>query len=85
MNNFVKRTLSGIAFACIMLAALLLNKFVFGAVMAFALVVMMKEFLTMTCGENYRFSQILSILAGLSLFILVYLFKGFGLPGRLVR
>ena len=52
--------------------------------MGFALVVMMKEFLNMTCGDNYRFSQILSIFAGLSLFVLVYLFKGFGLPGRLV-
>lgn len=67
-----------------MLAALLLNKFVFGAVMAFALVVMMKEFLKMTCGDNYRFSQALAIFAGLSLFTLVFLFKGFGLPGRLV-
>lgn len=67
-----------------MLAALLVNKFIFGAVMAFALVVMMKEFLRMTCGENYRVSQVLSIFAGLCLFVLVYLFKGFGLPGRLV-
>lgn len=67
-----------------MLAALLLNKFLFGAVMAFALVVMMKEFLNMTCGENYKVSQALSIFAGLSLFALVYFFRGFGLPGRLV-
>ena len=67
-----------------MLAALLLNKFVFGTVMAFALVVMMKEFLNMTCGNNYRFSQALAIFAGLSLYVLVFLFKGFGLPGRLV-
>lgn len=67
-----------------MLAALLLNKIVFGVVMAFALVVMMKEFLNMTCGNNYRFSQILSIFAGLCLFALVYFFKGYGLPGKLV-
>ena len=52
MTNFIKRTLSSIAFVGIMLAALLLNKFLFGAVMAFALVVMMKEFLRMTCGNN---------------------------------
>ena len=67
-----------------MLAALLLNKFLFGAVMAFALVVMMKEFLNMTCGENYKVSQVLSIFAGLSLFALVYFYRGFDLPGRLV-
>ena len=84
MTNFIKRTLSSIAFAGIMLAALLLNKFLFGAVMAFALVVMMKEFLNMTCGENYKVSQALSIFAGLSLFALVYFYRGFGLPGRLV-
>ncbi len=84
MTNFVKRTISGVGFAAIMLAAFLTNKFVFGAVMLFALVVMMREFLQMTCGKNYWFSQILSILAGATLFTLIYLFKGFNFPGRLV-
>ena len=84
MNNFIKRTISGIGFAVIMLAALLTNKYIFGAVMLFALVVMMREFLKMTCGKNYWFSQILSILAGATLFTLVYLYKGFDFPGRLV-
>ena len=84
MNNFIKRTISGIGFAAIMLAALLTNKYIFGAVMLFALVVMMREFLKMTCGKNYWFSQILSILAGATLFTLIYLFKGFNFPGRLV-
>ena len=56
MNNFVKRTLSGVVFAAVMLAALLLNKYIFGVVMIFSLIVMMKEFLKMTCGNNYRFS-----------------------------
>jgi phosphatidate cytidylyltransferase len=67
-----------------MLAAFLTNKYVFGAVMLFALIVMMREFLQMTCGKEYRYSQILSILAGVILFVLVYLFKGFNFPGRLV-
>ncbi len=84
MNNFVTRTISAIGFAAIMLAAFLTNKYIFGAVMLFALVVMMREFLKMTCGTNYRFSQILSIFAGATLFVLVYLFKGFNFPGRLV-
>ena len=84
MNNFVKRTLSGIGFAAIMLAAFLTNKYIFGAVMLFSLVVMMWEFLQMTCGKNYRYSQLLSILAGAILFVLVYLYKGFNFPGRLV-
>ena len=84
MNNFIKRTISGVGFAAIMLAALLTNKFVYGAVMLFALVVMMWEFLKMTCGKEYRYSQILSILAGATLFTLVWLFKGLNFPGRLV-
>lgn len=84
MNNLIKRTISGIAFAVIMLAAFLTNKYVFGAVMLFALIVMMREFLQMTCGKEYRYSQILSIMAGVILFVLVYLFKGFNFPGRLV-
>ncbi len=84
MNNLIKRTISGIAFAVIMLAAFLTNKYIFGAVMLFALIVMMREFLQMTCGKEYRYSQILSILAGVILFVLVYLFKGFNFPGRLV-
>lgn len=84
MNNFIKRTLSGIGFVAIMLAALLTNKFVFGIVMLLSLVVMMREFLRMTCGGEYRYSQILSIFAGVTLFVLTYLFKGFNFPGRLV-
>ncbi|MBQ7812226.1 MAG: phosphatidate cytidylyltransferase [Bacteroidales bacterium] len=84
MNNFVKRTLSGIGFAAVMLAAFLTGKFIFGAVMLFCLIVMMWEFLQMTCGKDYRYSQILSILAGATLFILTYLYKGFNFPGKLV-
>ncbi len=67
-----------------MLAAFLTNKYIFGIVMLFALIVMMHEFLRMTCGKNYWFSQILSILAGATLFTLLYLYKGFHVPGKLV-
>jgi len=84
MNNFVKRTISGVGFGVIMLAAFLTNKYVFGIVMLLSLVVMMSEFLKMTCGRNYWFSQILSILAGATLFVLTFLYKGFQFPGRLV-
>ena len=84
MNNFVKRTLSGIGFAAIMLAAFLTNKYIFGAVMLLSLVVMMWEFLQMTCGNNYKYSQILSIVSGSTLFVLTYLYKGFNFPGRLI-
>ena len=84
MNNFVKRTISGIGFAAVMLAAFLTNEYVYGVVMFLSLIVMMKEFLTMTCGDNYRYSQALTIIAGAVLFTLVYLYKAFQFPGRLV-
>ncbi len=84
MTNFIKRTLSGIGFAVIMLSAFLTNEYVFGVVMLLSLVIMMKEFLHMTCGDSYRYSQMLSILSGATLFVLTYLYKGFNFPGRLV-
>lgn len=82
MNNLVKRTISGAVFGVVMLSAFLINKFVFGAVMLFALIVMMREFLKMTCGNDYRYSQILSIFAGSITFVLIYLYKAFGFPGK---
>ena len=84
MKNFIIRTISGIGFVAIMLAAFLTDKYIFGIVMLLSLIIMMREFLKMTCGKNYWFSQILSILAGATLFTLIYLFKGFNFPGRLV-
>lgn len=84
MNNFVKRTLSGIGFGAVMLAAFLTNEYVYGVVMLLSLILMMKEFLDMTCGENYKYSQLLSILSGATLFVLTYLYRGFGIPGKLV-
>ena len=84
MNNFIKRTISGAGFAAVMLAAFLTNKFVFGAVMLFSLIIMMREFLIMTCGKDYKYSQILSIFAGATLFTLTYLYVGFNIPGHLV-
>ena len=84
VNNFVKRTISGIGFAAVMLAAFLTNEYVFGVVMLLSLIIMMKEFLSMTCGSEYRYSQVLSILSGATLFTLIYLYKAFDFPGRLV-
>ena len=84
MTNFVKRTISGVCFVAIMLAALLTNKIVFGVVMLLSLIVMMKEFLRMTCGKDYWFSQILSILAGATLYTLTFFFKAYNLPGKMI-
>lgn len=84
MSNFLIRTLSGIGFAAVMLAAFLTNEYVYGVVMLLSLIMMMKEFLDMTVGDNYKYSQLLSILCGATLFTLTYLYKGFAMPGRMV-
>ena len=103
MGNFIKRTISGVVFAAVMLFAFLSNyvleyfgmheyatvqlcsKLIFGVVFLFALIVMMKEFLSMTCGNNYKYSQLLSILSGATLFVLVFLYTALKvIPGRLV-
>ena len=97
MTNLLKRTISGVVFAAVMLLAFLsdkvfelcgvshdvaqiCSKLFYGAVFLFAMVVMMLEFLKMSCGDNYRCSKILAILSGVALFTLVYLYRGFGIP-----
>ena len=48
MNNLTVRTLSGIGFVLIMLAGLLVDKFLFAVLVLFIMTVMMMEFYRMT-------------------------------------
>lgn len=82
MLNLVKRTISGVAFILIMIGSLLWNKYSYAAMMIFVLVIMMKEFLSMTMRNKYRISQSLAILSSLVLFLLIYLYKGFNMAGK---
>ena len=101
MTNLLKRTISGLIFAAVMLLAFLSDKVLelcgasfemaqlgsklfYGAVFLFAMVVMMLEFLKMTCGDKYGCSKLLSVLTGVTIFVLVYLYKGFNLSGKYV-
>ena len=84
MKNLLKRTLSGICFLAIVLAALLVSKYLFGVIVVIAMALMMREFYRMTMGNEYLFSQILAIFAGIILFALTFLYRGFAFPGRLV-
>lgn len=85
-KNLIIRTLSGAGYVAVMLAGLLLNKYLFAIVMLFAMVVMMHEFFKMTMGNEYRFSRALAIFAGITLFALTFMYRGhvFNFPGRLV-
>ncbi|MGM9790019.1 MAG: phosphatidate cytidylyltransferase [Candidatus Cryptobacteroides sp.] len=84
MNNTLKRTISGVAFVGIMLAGLLLDKFLFAALIMFIMGVMMHEFYTITMGTRYRFSRILAILSGEILFLLLFLVQAFGVPAKYI-
>ena len=75
MSNLLKRILSGGIFLALMLVALLLNQYVFLAFMSVILVLMMNEFLKMTMGTEYKKSQILSIIAGLIIFLMSFLYR----------
>ena len=72
MNNTVLRTISGAGFIAVMLAGLLIDKFLFAALVMFIMAVMMHEFYTMTMCDRYRFSRLLAILSGLTLFMLIF-------------
>ena len=81
MKNLLKRTLSGICFLAIVLTALLVSKYLFGVIVVIAMALMMREFYRMTMRGEYVFSQVLSILAGVVMFSLTFLYRGFDFPG----
>ena len=82
MNNLEVRTLSGIGFVIVMLAGLLVDKFLFAALVLFIMTVMMLEFYRMTIGGGYRTQQALAIAAAVIMFVLVFLNRAFQFPGK---
>ena len=84
MNNTILRTISGTGFIAVMLAGLLINKFLFAALVMFLMATMMHEFFAITMNDRYRFSRLLSILAGLILFSLIFCVSAYGLEVKYV-
>ena len=84
MNNLTVRTLSGIGFVIVMLAGLLVDKFLFAALVLFIMTVMMLEFYRMTIGGGYRTQQALAIAAAVILFVLIFLSCAFRVPGKYI-
>lgn len=84
MNNLALRTVSGVGFGAVMLACLLLDKFLFAVLVLFIMSAMMAEFFKMTMGESYKLQRILAIVAGCILFLLLFAYCAFGLPVRFV-
>lgn len=78
MKNLITRTVSGLVFLAVMLAALLLGdyvewgKYLFAAVMLFALAVMMTEFFRMTLGSLYKYSRVLATIGACLMFLVTF-------------
>ena len=70
MNDFLKRTLSGIVFLALMVAGMVLHPAAFGVLFLVVLYISMKEFLHITMGERRRLQQRLAMLAGAVAYIL---------------
>lgn len=84
MNKLVVRTISGVVFAAVMLACLLLDKFLFAALILFIMSAMMAEFYRMTMGKDYPFSRVLAIISGCIGFALVFITCAYGVPAKFI-
>lgn len=84
MSNNLKRVLSAIVGSAIILAGLLVNKWLFGAMMLFILCAMLAEYFKMTMGTEYKYPRLIAIFAACVLFILVFCHEAFGLSSRYV-
>lgn len=84
MNNLVKRTLSGTGFALVMMLGLLVNQHLFAALIIFMIAQMMHEFFRMSMGEKYKVLRIITIIAGIYSFVILYLHYAYGVTVKFV-
>ena len=84
MNNTVKRTLSGICFLAIVIGGLILNKYLFAALISFMMVTMLYEFYRMTMGDLFPRTRALAIVLGCCAFLTLFFVMAFRLDIRLV-
>lgn len=79
MNNTVVRTISGTIFLAIMIGSLLVSPVIFAFVMSVAIALMMTEYLKIGVGKSYKLAQILSLITGILIYLLTFLYKGYGM------
>ena len=84
MNNTVKRTISGIFFLAIVIACLLVDKYLYAALITFMMATMLYEFYRMTMGEMFLRTRILAIVLGCCAFLSLFLVMAFRLDIRIV-
>lgn len=83
MSNFWKRTIFGAVYVAVLLGCVIWCKYSFLALMLFLTGGMIGEFLHMTMGCRYKYSQALTILAGCLFFALVWCTRAFPVPAKL--
>ena len=84
MNNTVKRTLSGICFLAIVIGGLLVNKYLYAALITLMMVTMLYEFYRMTMGDLFPRTRALAIGLGCYSFLTLFFVMAFRLDIRLV-
>jgi len=84
MNNLATRTISGVVFVLVIIAGLLLDKFVFAGIFTFIMIVMMIEFYRMTLGDDFKLSKSLTLASGIMLFLLVFAYMAFRIPAMFI-
>ncbi|MBR2228604.1 MAG: phosphatidate cytidylyltransferase [Bacteroidales bacterium] len=84
MNNTVKRTLSGICFLVVVIGCLLIDKYLYAALLTFMMVTMLHEFYRMTMGNLFPRTRALAIVLGCCSFLSLFLVMAFRLDIRLV-
>lgn len=84
MNNTLVRTISGTGFVAIMLAGLLIDKYLFAILITVIMAVMMDEFYVLTMKDCYRFSRLIAIFSGFTLFWLIFAVCAFSLDTKYI-
>lgn len=84
MKNLVVRTLSGIVYVAVLVAAFLFNKFAFIAVMMVIAGLMMHEFHKMNLGKAFPVQRFIAVFTGLYIIAAVFCVKAFALDAALL-
>lgn len=78
MSNVLKRIASGIGYGALIIAALLIDKYVFLAVFALLTFMMLQEFFAMTLGDGYPVPRVFAVLTALAMFLFAFAASAFG-------
>ena len=84
MNNTVKRTISGICFLAIVISCLLIDKYLYAALITFMMATMLFEFYRMTMGDKFPRIRVLAIVLGCCAFLSLFLVMAFRLDIKII-